>query len=183
MKKKHSLLLSFQKWRKAEKGVAEAYAAIIVLPIMMALIFLLAETGFEIHYRSNVDSIVQEAVRGISLEGGDYNPRTSTFSPTSQINVYSNNSTTNTWSSRAQVALVSLCATNGNYNIGRCTQPPTVSCFPTLGAQGDPVSCTATFYYRPISSLSSQTWSSFGLSSFLTKPIVITMVSTISGGA
>ena len=182
MKKRHSLLLSFQKWRKAEKGVAEAYAAIIVLPIMMALIFLLAETGFEIHYRSNVDSVVQEAVRGISLEGGDYNPRTSTFAPMSQINAYSN-STTNTWSSRAQGALVALCATNGNYSIGRCTQAPTVYCSPLLGAQGDQVSCTATFYYRPISSLSSQTWSSFGLSAFLTKPIVITMVSTISGGA
>lgn len=178
-----SRLSSLKKWLKNERGVAEIYSAIIVLPVLVSLIFLLVETGFEVHYRSNVDSIVAQAVRGISLEGADYNPRVSIYPPTSNVNTNSG-STTNSWSSHAQQALVSLCGNNGNYSVGRCSQVPTVTCSPASpGNQGDPVSCTADFYYRPVSPLSSQTWSSFGLSSFLTKPIVITINSQISGGA
>lgn len=175
---------SFKKWRKDESGAAEIYSTIVILPIIVALIFLLLETGFEIHYRSNVDSIVAEAVRGISLEGGDYNPRVSIYSPTSEVNSNSG-STTNTWSSHAQIALAALCgnSNNGSYPVGRCTQAPTVFCTPLTGTQGEPVQCTATFYYLPISSLSSQSWSSFGLSTLLTKPISITINSQISGGA
>lgn len=119
-----------------DRGMGEAATAIVVLPFMIALVFVLLETGFNLRYRGMVDNVVQDTVRGISQDGADYWAATNTV-PVGYAN----------WSSYGQARLNDLC--NGNT---RCTQPPTLYCEPGAPAAspGAPVFCIATFYYKPI---------------------------------
>lgn len=163
----------FARWRRGEGGFGEIMATIVVLPLIASLIFLLLETGFNIHYRSAVDSITQNAVRGIALEGGDLNPRTHTG--------------TISWSQQAAKDLATLCGGSvgsGYYPNGRCKQgPPTISCTGAPWNTGTSFSCTSTFWYAPISPMSTNPLWSMGMSGLFNKPITITVNSTVSGGA
>jgi hypothetical protein len=163
------------RWRRGEAGFGEVATTIVVLPFMASLIFLLLEVGFNIHYRSGVDSIVQNTVRGIALEGGDSNLRThaSGASP---------------WTVQAGNTLATLCGGtigSNSYPNGRCKRIPTINCPGTQGSvpTGTEFSCTATFYYAPISPMSTNPLWSMGMSGLFTKPITITVNSTVSGGA
>ena len=151
------------RWRRNEKGVSEAATAMFVLPLLALLIFSLIETGFNLRYRMMVDSQVQDAVRATALDGGNCNPRTSGCT----------NASVQGHAAKALANLKVLC--NGT---ARCTQPPTMVCTPPVAANaGDPVSCTATFYYRPTTGLATNPATSLGFSLLFTKPITITMVS------
>jgi len=157
-----------RKLLKNEKGIADIYAAILILPFLMSLILVLLETGFYIHYRGVTDTILQDTVRGISLEGGDNNLRVNTIGTS--------------WTVRGNKLIANLCAT------GRCTvnsnNTPYITCDSGNTAQsGTFFSCTATVSYRTISPLSKSPAFSMGLSGLFSKPISITISSTVTGGA
>ena len=172
-----SLMNKVNTWRKKEKGIAEIYSAIIILPVLMSMILVLLEMGVYIHYRGVADTILQDTVRGISLESGDLNPRT--------------NVTGVAWTTRGTQLLNSMCAgkpevayvTTG----GRCTSAPVLDCG-NLGSiqqlsQGISFTCTVTVNYRTVSPLSKNPAFSMGLSGLFSKPITISITSNVTGGA
>lgn len=120
----------------SDRGMGEAATAIVVLPFMIALVFVLLETGFNLRYRGMVDNVVQDTVRGISQDGADYWAATDTV-PAGFPN----------WTAYGQSRLNDLC--NGNT---RCTQPPALTCWPAgpYAEPGGASGCTAVFYYKPI---------------------------------
>lgn len=137
------LRASFQNWRLGERGAGEMAAAIVVIPLMIALVFTLIEVAVAMHYRTRVDSVVQDTVRGVANDGAVYSVRTYT-GPRGSRYEQSNRG----WQEYGQEALTALCGTNST----RCDDPPTITCSPaTLGEfAGETASCTATFYYKPV---------------------------------
>ena len=172
-----SFMQKVKKLRKNEKGIADIYAAIIILPFLMSLILVLLETGFYIHYRGLADTILQDTVRGISLEGGSNNIRVNTGDD---------------WIVRGNREIASLCST------GRCKADPSygsstdkygnpnyITCLGDVSKVNSGISftCTATVIYRVISPLSKNPAFSMGLSGLFAKPISITITSIATGGA
>jgi len=117
--------------------MGEAATAIVVLPFMIALVFVLLETGFNLRYRGMVDNVVQDTVRGIAQDGARSWEATSTV-PAG----YGGD-----WQIYGQSRLAELCGGNA-----RCTQAPVLNCWP-MGPYSEPggdAGCEATFYYKPI---------------------------------
>lgn len=166
-----SFMNKVNNWRKKEKGIAEIYSAIIILPVLMSMILVLLEMGVYIHYRGVADTILQDTVRGISLESGSNNPRVNTGLD---------------WIVRGNNSVGSMCSG------GRCTtssSAPYINC--DNGADisnlqnkpGVSFFCTVTFTYRTVSPLSKNPAFSMGLSGLFNKPVSITISSNVTGGA
>jgi len=134
---------SVRGWLSQERGAGEMAAAIVVIPLMIALVFTLIEVAVAMHYRSRVDSVVQDVVRGVANDGAVYNSRTYTGPRGSGFEQDGRG-----WQEYGQRALEELCGTNST----RCKQAPTITCTPTtLGIYaGDVASCTVNFYYKPV---------------------------------
>lgn len=132
---------SVRTWRHAERGMSEVAAAIVVIPLMIALIFTLLEVGINLHFRSRVDAIVADTLRGVSHDGANYDVRTYT-GPRAY------GSADQGWQAWGQDQLRALCGDS------RCgTRPrPTLSCTPVDLQQyaGEEAQCTARFTYKPI---------------------------------
>jgi len=156
-------------WRRGEAGISEAATAIFVLPLLALLIFMLIETGMNIRYRLLVDNIVQTAVRGVALDGGDCNPRVGCRSGSQR------------WSSIATTQLRQLCNDSG-----RSRTPcgsVSVTCRPVTAPQvGTPVWCETTFDYRPITGMASNPVTSLGFSALLNAPIKVRVESAAGVG-
>ena len=173
-----SFVNKIKAWRKKEKGVAEIYSAIIILPVLMSMILVLLEMGVYIHYRGISDTILQDTVRGISLESGSNNPRVNTIG--------------SDWITRGQNELYSMCVSQSETNYvpgGRCSSAPTIICDDSSNqniaklSQGISFSCTVTVSYKTVSPLSKNPAFSMGLSGLFNKPISITITSNVTGGA
>lgn len=121
---------------RKDGGMGEAATAIIVLPFMIALVFVILETGFNLRYRGMVDNVVQDTVRGISQDGANYWAATNTV-PIGYPN----------WQAYGQARLTELCSGNS-----RCKQPPVLTCWPSgpYSSPGGESGCTAVFHYKPI---------------------------------
>lgn len=156
-----------RRWRTREAGVAEATTAIFVLPIIAALIFVLLEAGTYMHYRNRVDGIVADVVRASAMEGGWNNPRT-------HMVVAGNPD----WITFGRAKLQEVCGTS------RCSSTPTFTCTTPayVSNVGDPVTCTGTFYYKPVSPMGSSVAFSFGMSTIFKAPIVVTITASSSVG-
>lgn len=134
------MMKSIRKWLASENGVSEAATVIFVLPVIVALVFVMLEAGFNMRSRTIVDNITQDIVRNVALDGGDMNPRT--------------NVQGKSWSQIGLERLNSACS----QNVLRCSGTPTFSCTPAVAANiGDVVSCTATVSYATVSPLSTST--------------------------
>lgn len=147
-RRKFHLVEAVRRWRSGEAGLGDALVAIIVLPFMMAMIFVLLEIGFNMRFRASVDSITQDATRGIAQDGALYWDATSTLGSS-----YGPNG----WQEWGRQQLQSLCDTSGRCKAG---QAPTMACNVAGGAgplpnPGEPVNCTATFPYKPLASFTS----------------------------
>jgi Flp pilus assembly protein TadG len=127
------------RWRAGEAGMGEALVAIIVLPFMVALIFVLVEVGFNLRFRAAVDAITQDAARGVAQDGGNF------YAPTNTLG--------QAWSDWGTAQLVTLCGTTSQ----RCKTVPTMACSPQIPAAlpGVDATCTATFDYKPIATFTS----------------------------
>lgn len=162
------LWAAFSRWKKGERGFAEVAAAIITIPFMVSLIFVLIETGFNLRYRSFVDSIAQDTVRGVSMDGGDYT---------------SINSLGQSWSSWATAKAVKLCGPTPGSSGSRCTSSPTVTCTPpALTTLGTEAKCTIIFPYRPVIGLMQNDVFSLGFSGMFKQSINITLTSRVLVG-
>lgn len=156
--KRNSLLARVRDWRNGEAGISDVMTAIFVLPMLVSLLFTLTEVGVNVHYKASVDQIVQDAVRGAATDGGDYWARTNTIG--------------HSWSTEALTRLTALCGPGS----ARCTQPPTVTCTPAVAVNStSQITCSAVFYYKPVSALSKSPLFSWGLSGTLTMPIRVTL--------
>jgi Flp pilus assembly protein TadG len=163
-----------RKWLKREGGVSEAATTIFVLPIIMGLIFLLVETGFNVRTRTVMDSIVQDTVRSVSLDGGYNNPRASSLSSS-----YTNLSGTNSgWAKVGTERLQQACSDNA-IRVSNCASI-TVRCSPRIAANvGDEVSCwlSTGAQYKTLSPLSTNPLFSFGFGPLFETPITLTVKS------
>lgn len=187
---------AFRRWRTGERGVSEIVSALFVLPVLAFLIFALIDTGVYMHYRSMVDITTQQTVRRIAQDGGFYWARTSAFPDgvTSAGSAESSSSleAAGGWPAVGKAELEKLCGAPEERE--RCAQfsdgaiaegqPPTMECEVENGETFEGgvsvakevntnVTCTATFYYNPVSPLSTNLATSLGFSTLLTKPIVI----------
>jgi hypothetical protein len=152
-------------WLFNERGVSEAATAIFILPIITSMLFVLVEAGFNMRSRAVEDSIVQDIVRGISLDGGVSNPRTNTLG--------------HDWQTEGLNRLKAAC-TSGAI---RCNGTPTIACNPGVAANvGDPVSCTAQINYKVISPLSVNPLFSLGFQGVFTSPMKTTITSVSATG-
>lgn len=168
---------------RGDKG-NEAVGLIFLFPFLAFIAFILIETGFNMHYRSLVDNITQDTVRSISQDGGLYWGRTTYPQYNSAGDQYA---TGTTWTQVGEDRLLELCGAAPGSNTSRCEKPPTMTCtvqdgqdFPPFGvgvapAVNTPVSCTATFFYNPVSPLTQNPVTSVGFSNVLTAPFVITI--------
>lgn len=154
-----------------ERGVAEAWTAIIVLPILVAALFLLVEAGLNMRTRATLDHIVQDTVRSVALDGGNFNPRTNVIGTS--------------WSAKGLATLKNACS-NGSM---RCKTVPTMTCTdatpgtPDVAEMvGETVRCTATVEYKPVSMMSSNPLWSFGMSGLFTQPLTVTVESIAATG-
>ena len=156
--------------RRDERGISEATSAIIVLPLLAMLLFMLVETGMNIRYRLLVDNVVQTAVRGVALDGGDCNTRTGCTGADKS------------WSRKASETLNALCT-----NSGRCTAAGgmnSVTCSPAGAANevGDEVYCQATVTYKPLSGLSTNPVTCLGFCSLFSTPFTTKIYSSAGVG-
>lgn len=171
--KSRGLWAAFSRWKQGERGFAEVAAAIITIPFMVSLIFVLIETGFNLRYRSFVDSLAQDTLRGVSMDGGTYS---------------SINSLGQSWDSWATAKANLLCSKTGapiGSSSSRCTQAPSVVCTPVgnpLVALGSEAKCTFTFYYKPVIGLMQNDVFSLGFSGMFKQPISITITSRVLVG-
>jgi hypothetical protein len=184
---------SLVSWRNRESGVSEVFSTIFVLPLVIALIFVLVEVGINMRYRMSVDMIVHDTVRAVASDGtaGVPPPWSSIYpvNPTPYANsngvlrpgVY-NGASAPTWERIGQRKLESLC--NG---LQRCTGIPSMKCTPTevdakLGSEtwvpADPgvvVRCTAYFPYRNLVNFTvNNATFNLGFGTFWSRPIVFT---------
>lgn len=142
-------------WLRQERGLAEATTAIFVLPLILAAMFVIIESGIYMQTRAVMDSITRDTARMAALDGGNYNPTTNTIGMS--------------WSTKGTLSLKEACSKN----VMRCSTVPVMSCIPVTYAMnvGDDVTCTATVSYSPVSSLSKNPVFSFGFSGLFTAPI------------
>lgn len=138
----------FRRWTAGEAGMGDAITAMIVLPFMMAMIFVLIEVGYNFRYRASVDAITQDAARGVSQDGANYWSATTTLG---SEYAESDGSGRNGWSRWGTERLLELCGTRGE----RCDPAdpaPYMNCDPASpqASPGALVSCTAYFPYRPL---------------------------------
>lgn len=165
---------TLRRWLKREDGVSEAATTIFVMPIIMALIFLLVETGFNIRTRTVLDSIVQDTVRSVSLDGGYNNPRASALS-TSYTNLGGTNSG---WAKVGTERLQQACDDDA-VRISNCASI-TIICSPRIAANvGQEVSCSLSTgaKYKTLSPLSTNPLFSFGFGPLFETPISLTIKS------
>jgi Flp pilus assembly protein TadG len=153
-------------WLFNERGVSEAVMAIIILPIITSMLFVLVEAGFNMRSRAVMDSVVQDVVRGISLDGGVNNPRTNTLG--------------HDWQTEGLNRLKAACTTGSI----RCKTVPTIVCSPTVAANvGDAVTCSAQVTYKVISPLSVNPLFSLGFQGVFTSPLKVTITSVAATGS
>ena len=168
-------MLRIRRWLRAEAGLSEAATAIIVLPLIAALMFLLVETGFNIKTRTTIDSVLQDTTRGAALEGGNHNARSSSL-PTSMY--------PNGWSSYGTQRLRAACAAGAIRLQGNCNSIG-ITCSPGATTRvGDVVTCSLTVpvTYKTLSPLSTNPAFSFGMSGLFTTPIKSTLSSRSAVG-
>lgn len=166
-------------WREREHGVSEAAATIFILPLMIALIFVLIELGFNLQYRAKVDNIVQDTVRSISNEGGVYWPKTYT-GPAK----YGTGAMAGTgWEGYARDRLTALCGTVNSVS-SRCSSAPTITCTPQIAAYaGVEAKCTVTFPYKPVASfMSNNPAMNLGFGGIWSKPFTTTVTAPTTVG-
>jgi len=152
---------TYRRWRKGEAGMGDAALAMFILPFMMALIFVLLETGYNLRIRAAIDATTQDAARGVAQDGADYWDVTDTSGGVG-------------WSQWGSTQLKDLCD-----RTGRCTGTPTMNCFPkTIQPNpGEPVTCTATWTYKPIAPFTSNSLFSLGFSGIWNGDITNTVTS------
>lgn len=170
------LLAPARAWANKERGASEVAAAIFVIPLMIALIFTLIEVGFNLHYRTQVDNVAQDAVRGVSHDGAVYDPRTYT-GPRGER--YEQDGAG--WQTWGQERLTQLCGS------ARCKQPPTITCSPsTLQTYaGETATCRVRFWYSPITGrLLDNPIMNLGFGGLWSDPIEVevTTVTTVGSG-
>lgn len=184
---------AFREWRRREHGMSEIASAIFVLPVMIFLIFALIETGINMHYRSMVDGVTQQTVRRIANDGALYWARTTTL-PTG-----SGAASARGWETVGTQELQNLCGTAGSPGYRCDTTKPAPRMFCQVRSNGgaingpgaiqvarkvsDPVVCTATFNYKPVSPLSKSSVTSLGFDSLFNKTITITVKGNTVVGA
>lgn len=160
-------MLRFKEWLKGERGMSEAAVAIIYLPLLVALIFLLVETGFNMRTRTMTDTILQDTARSAALDGGANNARA-----TGLTSKYTSVKTVGGgWAKVGTERLVAACK-DGSVRSTSCSI--TISCSPAVAKfAGDKVSCwlTTPITYKTLSPMSTNPLFSFGMAGLFTTPI------------
>lgn len=171
--KSRGLWAAFSRWKQGERGFAEVAAAIITIPFMVSLIFVLIETGFNLRYRSMVDSLAQDTIRGVSMDGGTQS---------------SINSLGQSWDAWALAKAKLLCSKTGalaGSSASRCSQDPVVTCTPSgipLQPVGSVAQCRFIFYYKPVIGLMKSDVFALGFNGMFEKPFDITLTSRVLVG-
>lgn len=152
---------------KDERGLSEAATAIIVLPIILGALFVMLDVGFYMRTRSMLDTIVQDTVRGVALDGGYNNPRTIVIAEDS-------------WIIKGENSLRRACDSGSL----RCDQsmPIDLTCAPNVARNvGETVWCEATISYRVISPLSEGPLG-LGLQGLYAEPITVRVEASAAVG-
>ena len=160
------MLVNLIKKIKDEKGLSEAATAIIVLPIILGALFVMLDVGFYMRTRSMLDTIVQDTVRGVALDGGTNNPRTKVIA--------------GTWVEKGRVALNNACQSGSL----RCdnAMPINFTCAPVVANRvGETVWCEATISYNVISPLSEGPLG-LGLQGLYAEPITVRVEASAAVG-
>jgi hypothetical protein len=175
-----------RRWLRGEKGLGELAAAIFIIPIIISLVFGLIELGWFLRYRSMVDEATRITTMMVAQEGANE------LQPWSALADVPGAAT---WSDFGREQLRMLCfnslpdqTKSGSGPTGtvpsglgsRCRQFPAMACTPATLQEnpGEKVSCTATFYYQPLTN----PFLSLGVTSIFTRPIVVTIESQTSIG-
>ncbi len=168
-------------WLIREEGVSEAATAIFVLPIIVALIFLLVETGFNIRTRTIIDNTLQDTTRSVAHDGGYNNPRSTTLPASYTAGVGSQTG----WAKVGSMRLQADCTAGLIRSVNACNTL-TVTCTPAIAATaGSTVSCSlgSPITYKTLSPLSTNPLFSFGFGPLFTTPISETITSVAALGA
>jgi Flp pilus assembly protein TadG len=176
------MFMKIRDFARREEGLSEAATAIFVLPIIVGLLFLLVETGFNIRTRSSIDALLQDTVRSAALDGGYNNVRATTLPQTytRMANPNSGWSAVGTERLRAACNNGTIRSVGGNCNNVRVTCTPAVA--PTPGVE---VSCSLSgngISYLTVSPLSTNPLFSFGFAGLFTTPIDPTFVARAAIG-
>lgn len=167
---------------RREDGMSEAATAIFVLPIIVGLLFLLVETGFNIRTRSSVDALLQDTVRSAALDGGYNNVRATTL-PSTYTRMANPASG---WAAVGTERLHAACANGTIRSVGGNCRSVRVQCTPAVApTPGVEVRCWLTgngISYQTVSPLSTNPLFSFGFAGLFTTPIDPTFVARAAIG-
>lgn len=191
-------------WGRQERGLSEIFSTIFILPLVIALIFVLVEIGFNMRYRMAVDDIVNDTARAVASDGtAGVPPQWSSLYPFGGASTLFdsngairpgayNSSGGATWERVGQQRLQTLCG-SGNQ---RCTGTPTMRCTPTekdalpsseTWVAPDPgliVRCTANFPYKNLVNFTVTNVNfNLGFGTFWSRPIVFTAQSRTMVGS
>lgn len=152
---------ALRRWRDGERGMQEIAATIFTLPLIFLLMVLLIEVGFNIRTRAQVDAVVQDAARGVSLDGGNYNPATQSLCLTRGCG--------KTWSGEMTRRLRLIC--DNGPAADRC-RVITATCTPMIATYvGQPVVCNAEVDYFTTITAMRQPGPSLGFNRFFEQNI------------
>jgi len=168
-------------------------STMFILPLVIALLFVLVEIGFNMRYRMSVDNILHDTIRSVAMDGtAGCPPDWSSLATASGAC----NGSTRTWQTEGRRKLLGLC---GNGAV-RCTSTTpanlSMTCTPTqtnaIAAGGTKVApepgltvrCTARFPYRNLVNftVSNRTFN-LGFGTLWSEPIVVTAESTTMIGS
>lgn len=167
------MILKLKNWFKKEGGVSEATTAIFVLPLVVALIFLVVEAGFNIRTRVMVDNLVQDTTRSAALEGGWNNLRATSL-PSGK-----------TWASVGTERIQEACRTGTIRSKTPCNSLSIICTTPAVANYaGDAVTCRlgTPITYATLSPLSTNPLFSYGFQGVFTTPITSSVTSSAAIG-
>ena len=155
--RRFGLMAAMRRWQNGERGMQEIAATIFTLPLVFTLMTLIIEVGLYTSVKGQIDSVVQTTVRGVALDGGDYNDARASLCQTANCNRF--------WSTLMKRRVDTICG-NGT----RCLVTA-FKCSPTaVNTAGYPVSCYVTITYKPVISAMKNRAASLGFSDYFAKP-------------
>lgn len=152
----------FQRKIRDESGSTEVVTTLIMIPLVLWLILSLIDVSLYFQARTSVQNVARDASRQVAVWGGN----------DSNLKPYQGSVSTNAYNSLYNV-------NTGKCTVGACSQPPTVTCTPSIAPNaGTEARCTVVYHYKAINPGNPLT----GFTGFMNKPITITEVARSETG-
>lgn len=136
MRRTNTTLNALRSRARGERGSGELITAMIIIPVILALILSLIDMALYMQARSHVSSAARDGARMVAIYGGNNNPA---LQPPG-------------FGGKTVQRVIRDRLWNGSRcTLSHCTSQPTVRCTPSVTTRaGEQVECSVTYRYRSL---------------------------------